>query len=305
MAKKRSKTTKKAKENEWIILVGGSAKEKRDWAENECKEIINRDYCNPPKSRMEGLLKQHFKPKDLKGYDGVRQERLLLGNIDDLADVPKDICAMLLETSGMKEAFVKSADIPEDKAMLLHLYWDNSNVLFLNNFFCEDTQRLKLSLSFLEVIIQQKETFILESETPMALGELILGLEGKKDLEKLPEGFRDLFKILSLDIEVDYNKPSFTYMDKVTKSQYIRIKLFEFLRMNDGVTVTREEINICLWDDKVNDSDFDPKRQLDQHISGLRKDLERLGIKNPGKVIETIGKTQLSVGGYKYHSELI
>ncbi len=123
----------------------------------------------------------------------------------------------------------------------------------------------------------------------------------------LPDWFKEKFKEITFDskvvetIEIDDDHKLLKYRGKEAKVEPKQIELFELLWKNKDEIVRRKEIDKELW--PVTDSQEPTSPiQIEQQVNKLRDGLEGIGFKR--EIIETIKKTQINEGGYKFHSNL-
>jgi|APSaa5957512493_1039668.scaffolds.fasta_scaffold61382_1 hypothetical protein len=227
-ANSKKNFTKRISQAEWLLIVGGSDTDRRDKAgrlQYEHLLKVTKQY-NPTVQQIR--MRTNNKPStiDIAGYDKTMLRNLLLGNIEDL-DISGNPYSWLSKTKGR----------------LLNLY--GLNGLVLNNInYSRHADTLELIVNILRMIKVSTEALL------APYGMFIITLQNDKDLEKIPDRFRDLFKIISLDGENAI---------KESVAEIAESKKFHEEEVEDKQGIT---LKLLFTDDKKNILYFDKKKTV-------------------------------------------
>lgn len=281
-------------QDEWVLLIGGTSEERKRLSDDaygskECEESINA-FCKYfyKSSRVTTEL--------LYDYDRLfpNRNKFVLVDVDGCSSEEMSRKILGPEPEG---EFKSPNDLLRNKPILNVLVQER--LLFIDNFCCKNEY-------YIDVVKRiSAQLRIYKSEYPeYKLGQLIVGVESKKDCEKWPHTFLKLFKSLYLEIEIDGKNKLLKYNGEEAKLEPKQIELFELLQNQKDITVRNTKINETLWPDyhKTHPLKYPVKSQIEQQVNKLRDGLEKLKLER--NTIETIKETQLNEGGYQFHSNL-
>ena len=186
---------KAIQQDEWILLIGGTSEERNRLSDvayknKECVEGISAFSMYYHKlSRATELLSHD--------YDRIFRYTKFKWHKFELLDVAgcssEEMSRKILGPESEKEYKSPNA-LLRNKPILNVLIQER--LLFIDNFCCKHVNAVKKIAAQLRMYRSEY--------SGLKLGQLIVGLESKKDYETLPRKFVELFTPLSLEIGIDY-----------------------------------------------------------------------------------------------------
>lgn len=185
-------------QDEWILLIGGTCKERKRLSEaayrsKECVESVS-VFCM--------YFHKLSRATELQSYDYDRIFRNTKFNkhkfvlLDVAGCSSKEMSRKILGPESEKE-YKSPNDLLRNKPILNILIQER--LLFIDNFCCKNEDYMDVVKKISAQLRMYRSDY-----QGYKLGPLIVGVESKKDCEKLPHMFVELFKFFYLEIEKDY-----------------------------------------------------------------------------------------------------